>query len=230
MLRTTKSMKEKYEQIQNCLFDIIPEKWEDIYLYASVVDINKNLTGELYFYYLPKGFLKKKLINVYEVPSRFNIDEEQYMTLVKRLYEAIKSLRQDFVDTDQPIWTNLTIIISNCKFRVEYNYDTVKLNEFDTYRRHIIWKYKYLGLGGDIKDERKILDKYFSREYMLEPKKQVYESGIYLKKVNNVIDFDREQKNVNKQDETEIEKEEEFQEENKEEIPRKKTRNQILND
>ena len=227
MLRTTKSMKEKYEQIQNCLFDIIPEKWEDIYLYASVIDIKGKLTGELYFYYLPKGILKKKLINVYEVPSRFNIDEDQYMTLVERLYEAIKSLRQDFVDTDQKIWTNLTIVISNCKFRVEYNYDTVKLNEYDTYRRHIIWKYKYLGLGGDLKDERKILDKYFSREYMLEPKKEIYESGIYVKKVNNIIDFDKEDKSIEEQEEPEII--EKNQNEN-EEVPKKRTRNQILND
>ena len=36
MLRTTKTMKEKYEKIQNYLFALIPEKWEGIYLYASV--------------------------------------------------------------------------------------------------------------------------------------------------------------------------------------------------
>ena len=38
MLRTTKNMKDKYEKIQTCLFDLIPEKWEEIYLYASVVE------------------------------------------------------------------------------------------------------------------------------------------------------------------------------------------------
>ena len=43
MLRTTKSMKEKYEKIQNYIFKLIPEKWEEIYLYASVVS-NKNET------------------------------------------------------------------------------------------------------------------------------------------------------------------------------------------
>ena len=42
MLRTTKNMKDKYEKIQNCLFDLIPEKWEEIYLYASVIDEEAN--------------------------------------------------------------------------------------------------------------------------------------------------------------------------------------------
>ena len=56
MLRTTKNMKDKYEKIQTCLFDLIPEKWEEIYLYASVIDDEENVqTGEMYFYYLPKG-------------------------------------------------------------------------------------------------------------------------------------------------------------------------------
>ena len=36
MLRTTKLMKDKYEKIQKYLFSMIPEKWEEIYLYASV--------------------------------------------------------------------------------------------------------------------------------------------------------------------------------------------------
>ena len=38
MLRTTKNMRDKYEKIQTYLFDLIPEKWEEIYLYASVID------------------------------------------------------------------------------------------------------------------------------------------------------------------------------------------------
>ena len=51
MLRTTKNMKEKYENIQNYIFNLIPEKWEEIYLYASVYKEEKNSqSGELFFY------------------------------------------------------------------------------------------------------------------------------------------------------------------------------------
>ena len=55
MLRTTKNMKEKYEKIQSCLFELIPEKWDEIYLYASVIDRAGDVqTGEMYFYYFQK--------------------------------------------------------------------------------------------------------------------------------------------------------------------------------
>ena len=50
MLRTTKNMKDKYEKIQSCLFDLIPERWEEIYLYASVIDEPDNVqTGDRKF-------------------------------------------------------------------------------------------------------------------------------------------------------------------------------------
>jgi len=46
--------------IKKKLFYIIPEKWEKIYLYASVIDLPKQKpVGEMYFYYLPKGIIKK---------------------------------------------------------------------------------------------------------------------------------------------------------------------------
>ena len=188
MLRTTKNMKDKYEEIQNQLFYMIPEKWEKIFLYASIIDRTGNVqTGELYFYYIPKGLLKKKPVNVYEVPSKFNIDEAEYTKLVDKLYEIIKNLRQDFIETDQELWTNLTISIENCKFKVEYGYEELKQDEQSNYENHVIWRHKYLGIGGEIKEEKKILDKYYLKKD--ESKKQSYQTGVYLKTTNNVIGF-----------------------------------------
>lgn len=181
-------MKDKYEEIQNQLFYMIPEKWEKIFLYASIIDRTGNVqTGELYFYYIPKGLLKKKPVNVYEVPSKFNIDEAEYTKLVDKLYEIIKNLRQDFIETDQELWTNLTISIENCKFKVEYGYEELKQDEQSNYENHVIWRHKYLGIGGEIKEEKKILDKYYLKKD--ESKKQSYQTGIYLKTTNNVIGF-----------------------------------------
>ena len=60
MLRTTKNMKDKYEKIQNCLFDLIPEKWEEIYLYASVVDITRKSTNRRNVFLLSSERIIKK--------------------------------------------------------------------------------------------------------------------------------------------------------------------------
>lgn len=194
MLRTTKNMKDKYEKIQSCLFELIPEKWDEIYLYASVIDRSGDVqTGEMYFYYLPKGLLKKKPVNVYEVPKKFNINENEYLKLVDDLYQTIKDLRQDFKDTEQDLWTNLTISIAHCRFKIEFRYDKISQEEYASYVRHVIWRYKYLHLGGDIKEERKILDKYFEDIDKIEKvRKEEYQTGMYVKAVNNMVGFDRE--------------------------------------
>ena len=191
MLRTTKTMKEKYEQIQKYIFTLIPEKWEEIYLYASVYkQEEKPGSGELFFYYLPKGILRKKYINVYEVPQRFNINEEQYLKIVEDLFKCIKSLKQDFVDTEQEIWTNLTISIANFKFRIEFNYNDLPKTEEEVFERNIIWKYKYLKIDGNSKAERKILEAYFNSSE--ERKTELYETGLYVRTDNNNIGFGKD--------------------------------------
>ena len=84
-----------YSEIQKKIFYIIPEKWESIYLYASSIEVpNKRPTGEMYFYYVPKGIIKKKAVNGYEIPNAFNIDEDEYSKLIADLYSTIKRLRQ----------------------------------------------------------------------------------------------------------------------------------------
>ena len=197
MLRTTKNMREKYEKIQSFLFTLIPEKWDAIYLYASVAD--KGKTGEMYFYYLPKSILKKKPVNVYEVPDKFNINEEQYLNIVKDLYEVIKELRQDFMDTEQDLWTSVTMSILNTRFKVEYNYDEIPDDEDEKNARRIIWRYKYLKIGGEKKEERVVLDKYFTHDINITKRNEIYETGVYLKTDNSNIMFDKEEVSTPKQ-------------------------------
>lgn len=97
MLKHTKKIKEMYEDIQRHIFYMIPEKWEKVYLYASAMDrIDKKTTGELFFYYIPKGIFKKKPVNVYEIPQKFNLDEKEYIKLVNILYKKIVELREEF--------------------------------------------------------------------------------------------------------------------------------------
>ena len=182
MLRTTKTMKEKYEQIQSYIFTLIPEKWEEIYLYASVYKEEENSgSGEMFFYYLPKGILKKKYINVYEVPRRFNINEEQYLNIVEELFKCIKSLRQDFIDTDQEVWTNLSISIANLKFRIEYKYDNLPKQKKKYLKEMLFGNINILKLVEIVKKKEKFLKvtlkavmsnkvNYMKQDYMLKQK------------------------------------------------------------
>ena len=194
MLRHTKKIKERYEDIQKRLFYMIPEKWDKLYLYASVIDqFQKVQTGELFFYYIPRGILKKNPVNVYEIPSKFNIEENDYMNLVDMLYESIKLLREEFRTTGQQLWSNITISIENTKFKIEFNYDKLQGSEYSSYERHIIWRYNNLGIREEqlSKEEYKIIERYLLGEKVVK-RRERYETGIYIKNIKNIVDYDTE--------------------------------------
>ena len=187
--------KKLYSEIQKKLFYIIPEKWESIYLYASIIDEpNKRATGEMYFYYFPKSILKKKAINCYEIPGIFNLDEDEYANLIASLYNLIRKLRVIYFRKKKKKWTNLTIIIENFQFKVKYDYRNLINSEFDSYERHVIWRYIYLKPEYDLlsKKDKEILKRYI--EYVNTnklPKKDVYVEGMYQHAVKNIVDFEK---------------------------------------
>lgn len=193
MLNHTKKIKVIYENIQKMIFYMIPEKWEKLYLYSSIIDMpDGKKTGELYFYYVPKGILRKKPINVYEIPNKFNLDEAEYLKLVKVLYDTIKDLREEFRKSETgALWSNITITIHNLKFKVEYNYDDLLNSYFNSYERHIIWRYEYLGIGPEQVDkkDKEILNRYLHGAKTLS-RKETYETGIYIKNIENQIGYD----------------------------------------
>ena len=218
MLNHTKKIKDIYEEIQKELFYMIPEKWDKLYLYSCVIDMPKNVkTGELFFYYITKGGLKKKPVNVYEIPNKFNLDENQYLKLVELLFNKIKQLREEFRKVDTEAWSNITLIIENSRVRVEYDYEDLKKSNFTSYERHIIWRFKYLGIGPEqvSKKDKEILKRFVLGAKTL-TRKEIYQFGIYVKDVGNIIDYNTEDSETDKNVEYIVSKEE------------RKNKNQIL--
>ena len=153
-------LEEIYNEIQKKIYMLIPEKWESIHLYAGITSQIKNAqTWELYFYYLPKGVLKRKLINVYEIPSKFNLDETEYLEAVKDLCKIIKNMKNEYSEDD---WNSLTISITEKQFKIDFNYENFFKLGYSNDEHHLIWKYKYLNIPIEqfSKTERKIINKY----------------------------------------------------------------------
>lgn len=167
-----KEILEIYKQIQNILFKLIPQKWESLYLYASVVDGR----GEMYFYYFPKKvILKPKPISCYEVASKFGINEEQYNNALNVLYNKIRILNTIYY----PKWSNMTISIEKCLFTIEYNYSDLTHSEYTDNQRHMYWEYKYLKRPIESMDKQNqlLLEKYLQEQ---KSKTSVYTEGIYI--------------------------------------------------
>ena len=139
---------------------------------------------------MPKGILKRKFINVYEVPSKYDIEETEYMKLVDLLYNEIKLLREEFAKTDQKIWSNITISIKNSRFKIEYNYDDLLGGEEAYYNHHIYWRNKYLHIEPHSKKEKKAIEEYLENGRSTKKKDEEYDSGIYKKRQTNIITYE----------------------------------------
>lgn len=129
-----------YNDISTSLDKLIPENWDKVCLYASVIDGRE---GEMYFYYFPKKIIKAKPINCYEIPGKFGMDENEYNEVLFKLYEKIRRIK--WITKEN--WTNATIIIDKKLFTIEYHYNNLVHSQYTDEERHLVWKYKYLGLS-----------------------------------------------------------------------------------
>lgn len=171
-----------YREIQKQLFYMIPEKWNKVFLYSSIMERQNSLeTGELYFYYIPKGVLKKNPINVYEIPNKFSIDENGYLKLVDKLYAQIKKLHKLCIQLGEEKWNSIIISIADFKFNVEYNYGNLNSSNFNSYERHLIFRYKYLEfpITSFNKKERTIIERYLYEIKYNKPIIKIYTEAMY---------------------------------------------------
>lgn len=190
-------IKRIYSELQKQLFYLIPEKWDKIYLYASVEEKMKGLeTGELFFYYFPRGILKKNPVNVYEIPNKFNLNEEQYIKLVEKLYLEVKKIWELFRRENHRLWTSITIRIEGLKFEIEYNYEKFINIKYSNMDRHIIWKYTNLGLPEEAftSKERKLIRNYVNENIYFRPDIETYSEAIYKNPVKKIVDYNREKR------------------------------------
>lgn len=156
-------IKKIYSKIQKLLVNLIPENWKSIYLYASVVN---GKSGEMYFYYFPKKLIKTNPVNCYDVPNNFLINESAYNKSLQKLYSYIKSLNQ----ITKPKWTNITIIIKNNLFTIEYHFDDITKSRYSDDERRILWCYKNLELPIEsLNDKQRLLIEGYKEETKIRP-------------------------------------------------------------
>src|SRR5574344_135665 len=194
------TLKSLYSEIRTVLFKMIPEKWDSVYLYASVMESKSNQNGEeMFFFFYQKKIKKKNPINVYEIPIKFNIDENEYMILAKKLYDLIKILRSEYIALGGKAWSNITISIENVEFLAEYNYDDLNNSDYTNEERRVIWQYKYLDYPIEKMDktEKEILSRYLKEEELGQHKIETYSETFYQEHIHNKIQYNS-QSNENK--------------------------------
>ena len=83
--------------------------------------------------------------------------------------------------------------IEGIKFKVEYDYEDLTKSKFTSYERHVIWRYNNLGIKEEqlSKEEHKIIERYLLGEKVVK-RRERYETGIYIKNIKNIVDYDTE--------------------------------------
>ncbi len=183
-----------YSEIQKRLIYLIPERWESVHLYASITDSSsRKSVGEMYFYYFPKGIIKKKPINCYEIPGIFNIDEDEFSNLINKLYLIIKKLRYSYYKNKKRVWYEINVTIENSQFKIEYGFDNLAKSKKTSYERHVIWRYEYLKLDPKNfdKKEKAIIEDYLLNDKPKQKKKVVYVQTSYKVPNKNIVDYER---------------------------------------
>ena len=184
-----------YMRLQNQLFEMIPESWKSILLYTSIIDIpNQKPKAEMYLYYIPKGILKRKPVNCYEIPALFDIDEEEYSRLIMNLYNTIKLLRDSYKHYKLKAWSTIDILCQNDKFIVKYGFEDLQKSIYTPEERHIIWRYQNLNIDLDTLDrkERKFLDYYIkASKSSTPPKVEICSEEIYEKPVQATVNYEK---------------------------------------
>ena len=185
---------EFYMQIQDHLFEMIPESWKTVFLHTSIIDIpNQIPKGELFVYYIPKGILKRKPVNCYEVPSLFDIDEEEYSRLITSLYNVIKKLRDSYAKKRKVKFTTIDIICSSKKFMVKYGFEDLLNSNYSLEEQHLIWRYENLKIDLDSlnRKSRKVLEYYIQESKVsLLPKIEIVETPIYERPAQATVDYE----------------------------------------
>jgi len=152
-----------YRSIMETLNASVPENWQSIYLYASVL---YGRTGEMYFYYYPKRLIKSKPINCYEIADKFGIDEIAYNKNLDKIYSYLKALNNLMYNK----WTNVTIIMKDNFFTIEYHFDDLLHSKYNDEQRRVIWSHKYLKTPIEsLKEKDRELIENYKDECMIRP-------------------------------------------------------------
>ncbi|MGD7043349.1 antitoxin YezG family protein [Jeotgalibacillus proteolyticus] len=152
-----KEMDRLYKEIAETVNEMIPEDWKKFYLYAQ---ISENGGGTYFFYNTREN---DKYMYSLEIPSKFQIDEDEFERKEDLLYKLSKDLRQVFKDNQQELWYSYTMTLeSSGAFKLHYDYTDWFETEYSFSDQMIIWKYKYLDEKPNDKKDKAMLDTYLA--------------------------------------------------------------------
>lgn len=151
-----RKMGELYKKIANKVNDLIPVEWNEVYLYAEVIE---NDSSHVYFYFNQMN--NKEFIYCLYIPKIYNINERDFKMEILELNDYFVELHKEYKENNPMVWTNLTMHLnSSGKFKLDFDYTDIISSKLMISEMKALWKYKNLGVYPVDEDEKKLVDEY----------------------------------------------------------------------
>lgn len=115
--------------------------------------------GCIDFYYYPKT--GREPVHKLAISELFEVDEAEFKQLNRQLFPCLRDLWNQYKESGQELWSTLTMIINQGKFKIEFGYED--LSEVSSFERRLAWRYHRLGLVPKGSYSRKVLDEYLKK-------------------------------------------------------------------
>ncbi|HBY83968.1 TIGR01741 family protein [Staphylococcus sp.] len=130
-----------YNEIANQVSDMIPDKWENIYLKSYVNDEG----SEVFFFFTKKN--EKEIYYSGDIPKLYNVSSAICKDLLIEVHEKFIKLRDVFKKENQEAWTSCEFNFTNeGKLNVSFGYIDWKNSDFGQYARFNYYRYKKFGI------------------------------------------------------------------------------------
>ncbi|SDZ06500.1 immunity protein YezG family protein [Thermoactinomyces sp. DSM 45892] len=146
-----------FKQMVDVIADMIPESWEQVYLYGEVIEGAQ----AVFFYYYPEN--NSQPVYSENIPELFPVSSDKYRKWRHQFINLLVELNNEFKRNEQELWTNITLHwTSQGKFKIEYNYDD--LTDVSLFEQKTIWVYKHLGLHPKSITGKEVLEEYLKKQ------------------------------------------------------------------
>lgn len=129
---------QSFEIIADKIQDVLPNGWKKVVFYAEVTDDSY----EMFYYVFTSG--SDKPIQCYDLPDKYEIDEDQIDAVFEKIYEPLRKERSGLVAEGKEPWTNYTLLLTNDgSFKVDYDFTSLEDGGYE-YRK--TWRKKYIDI------------------------------------------------------------------------------------
>ncbi|WP_241503613.1 immunity protein YezG family protein [Bacillus safensis] len=150
----TKEMEILYKEIAEHIYEMIPVKWNTIWMYAEMLD---DSASALFYFTVPN---KEEYYYSHNIPEEFQVSEDTYDSLLINLQRKLRRLREDYAEVHSDKWTTVTIKLTSLgEMSKNFGYEDVYSLGIDHIQRRAVWEYETFGfLPEDEEDKEAVLN------------------------------------------------------------------------